>query len=201
MRFNLYHACVMAAVLAFGAQGIALERENDSFEDFSEIDNFDGDEDFDESFAEIEYPNCTGNSSQMCDRAMQILLDSKTDCARKSGPNICHQRQIEELRRKIDDKNSEVIKARDDSSKQLSDMQKDCNEQFEKNELKTLSKDFGDLQGSMQKLVSQKTSGGSERDRLSAELSAARCEIKTLQSKIDSDKNSCCCARQNSCNI
>lgn len=57
------------------------------------------------------------------------------------------------MHRKIDDKDKEAMKARDDAAKKMSDMQKDCNERYHNNEIKTLSKDFGDLKGNMQKLI------------------------------------------------
>ena len=41
-------------------------------------------------------------------------------------------RQIEELRRKIEDKNKEVVKSKDEAAKMIEDMRKDCNQKFQK---------------------------------------------------------------------
>jgi len=60
---------------------------------------------------------------------------------------------IEELRRKMDEKNKEVTKVKDESAGWISDMTKDCNKRFETSEIATLTKDFGDLQGAMEGLV------------------------------------------------
>ena len=54
---------------------------------------------------------------------------------------------IEDLRRKVDEKNKDVTKVREDSAAFVEDMRKDCNKRFETSEIQTLAKDFGDLQG------------------------------------------------------
>lgn len=93
-------------------------------------------------------------------------------------------RQIEELRRKIEDKNKEVVKSKDDAAKMIEDMRKDCNQKFQKDQFANLSKDFTEMKGTMEKLLKSKKGEDAENSKLKECLASAQCEIKFLKAKI-----------------
>ena len=94
------------------------------------------------------------------------------------------ERQIEELRRKIEDKNKEVVKSKDDAAKMIEDMRKDCNSKFQKDQFSNLSKDFTEMKGTMEKLLKSKKGEDAENSKLKECLASANCEIKFLKAKI-----------------
>ena len=93
-------------------------------------------------------------------------------------------RQIEELRRKIEDKNKEVVKSKDEAAKMIEDMRKDCNAKFQKDQFSNLSKDFTEMKGTMEKLLKSKKGEDAENSKLKECLASAQCEIKFLKEKI-----------------
>ena len=46
-----------------------------------------------------------------------------------------------------------MCKARDDAAKKIEAMRKDCDARVKDNEIKSLSKDFSELKGNMEKLI------------------------------------------------
>lgn len=83
----------------------------------------------------------------MCDKARKIIAAAKKKTVKSSGDSCGPQKMIEDLRRKVEEKNKDVTKVREDSAAFVEDMRKDCNKRFETSEIQTLAKDFGDLQG------------------------------------------------------
>ena len=59
-----------------------------------------------------------------------------------------------------------MCKARDDAAKKIEAMRKDCDARVKDNEIKSLSKDFSELKGNMEKLIKQRA-GDNEHSRLS----------------------------------
>ena len=84
------------------------------------------------------------------------------------------ERQIEELRRKIEDKNKEVVKSKDDAAKMIEDMRKDCNSKFQKDQFSNLSKDFTEMKGTMEKLLKSKKGEDAENSKLKEALKSAK---------------------------
>lgn len=126
---------------------------------------------------------------------MKIITDAQNAACKATANRISpqKQRQINELRKKIEDKNREICKVRDDTAKKLDDMRKDCNSRQQKEEMKGLVKDFGDLKGTMQKLIEQKKKGDGAEAQLRDELSKTRGDAKKLKGEIEKAEDKCCC--------
>lgn len=122
-----------------------------------------------------------GGCNHLCDKAKEIIQKAKTTKCMKASAK---DRQIDELRRKIEDKNKEVVKSKDDAAKMIEDMRKDCNAKFQKDQFSTLSKDFTEMKGTMEKLLKSKKGEDAENSKLKECLASAQCEIKFLKEKI-----------------
>ena len=73
----------------------------------------------------------------MCEKAKKIIAKAKAKTKGKksagpAGPGDCgaSAKLIEDLRRKVEDKNKDAIKVKEESVQQIADMQKDCNQRF-----------------------------------------------------------------------
>lgn len=98
---------------------------------------------------------------------------------------------MDELHRKIEDKDKDIKKAKADAIGYIKELNKDCEARFKNSDIKKLSKDFGDLNGAMEDLL-KAGQGNSENDKLREELSEARCEIKNLKGKVAAMKKKGC---------
>ena len=123
-----------------------------------------------------------GGCNNLCDKAKEIIDKAKTTKCMKASQK---DRQIEELRRKIEDKNKEVVKSKDEAAKMIEDMRKDCNQRFQKDQFATLTKDFQEMRGTMEKLLKSKKGEDAENAQLKQCLAAANCELKHLKEKVE----------------
>jgi len=126
---------------------------------------------------------------------MKIVLDAENKCCKNAVPRVSpkNEREIAELRKKIDAKNKEIIKCRDDTANSIDLMRKDCASRFQKEEMKNLTKDFGALKGTMEKLIKAKKGEDDSHTKLRTDLSKTHTEVKNLKGVIMKEEDACCC--------
>ena len=157
MRFNLYKAFAMAAVMAVGTQAINLSSQDsqaiEEHDDFAEIEGCPTTKSgcADNPFCGSCNTGCSSGSDEgsdekascreTCDRAVELI---RRHNAKKCFKEDAKDRKIAELQKENCDKKKEIKKAEEDAMQMVEDQRKDC-DGFKNKCLAKLREDMADL--------------------------------------------------------